>query len=64
VPLPVKILDDLVILAVAPTEDRIGSVRIAGRLAGSVVDNNYSFDTYVRSPSIQKISLSIPLHSI
>jgi hypothetical protein len=36
--------------------DRVGSM-----FAGSVVDNNYSWNTYVRSPSIQEICYPFPL---
>jgi len=36
--------------------DKIGSM-----IAGFVVDNNYSWNTYVRSPSIQKICYPFPL---
>jgi len=36
--------------------DKVGSM-----FAGSVVDNNYSWNTYVRSPSIQEICYPFPL---
>lgn len=36
--------------------DKVGSIAV-----GSVVDNNYSWNTYVRSPSIQEICYPFPL---
>jgi hypothetical protein len=51
-------------LAVAPTENKlaIDKLLVAEHIAGSrvAVDNNYSWNTYVRSPSIQKILYPFP----
>jgi hypothetical protein len=55
-----------ILFAVAPivNKQKFGSIATIGEFVGSMVvavDNNYSFDTYVRSPSIQKIFIIHPL---
>jgi hypothetical protein len=64
-----KLIVPLKLLAAAPVvnnsagklDSAVEFDKIGSMVAGSVVDNNYSWNTYVRSPSIQEICYPFPL---